>query len=121
MLAGNILDAVVPKLLVVFVAHERHHRQCLVASLAWAHVHTVAATEAVHHIDHLHKLQSRECLAYCGQLLLVSERRLGCLLLGHEERAYCCVGAHKGTLVALDAVLSIPCGDKGGNTALLPG
>ena len=118
MLLGlDILDAISPIGILSHLGFERLHDKSLVAAHTRADVGTVAATEAVEHVDLL-----TEVHALHGGGSLHFKRRCGeafHFLFVHHERTDGCVRADICTLVTLDTVLGNPLGNECGDTALL--
>jgi len=105
LLAGYFRGAVVPLGLYVELRLQGLHLQGLHALLAWAYVDTVAAAEAVEHVDGLQEAHTGECLADGRDGLVLGEGS-GCHLGGIEyEGTDGGVRADIGALVALYAVL----------------
>ena len=118
LLFGDMLNSIVEALLLIHLAGQRLHHQGLVGRRA--DVGAQAAAHAVQRVDLLHK---GELFAALAQHLLALHGSGGVLhFLGvHGIGADGGMGAHKGALVALDAVFRDPFGHVHGYAALLIG
>ena len=116
LLAGHVLGAVSPVFGFSLLAFERHHFESLVALQARTYVNTVAATEAVHHVNLLYKVHTLHgggCLHVDGLALEALE-----LVVGQYEGTDSSVRTNKVALVTLYTVLLVPYGHEGCHTAL---